>query len=176
VANSVFLNIPYLTNAQLNKYDSINDVIKFLDSLVFARVFPTPITAVPISPLDGVLYLIASGGSGILAGHGGDLLYYTDGGATPNIVVPVSDLVLGGYYTDSTDWKNDILKEGVLTVVSASVTMAVPNTPLYQSYRILVTSGSTLTLTSSLTLIGTSLVLTAGIYDVIVNSTHIYIR
>jgi hypothetical protein len=175
MANTPILTIALLTNSQLNKFEAINDVFHIFDSLAITQVNPTPITVIPLSPVDGMLYLIATGGLGILSGNGGNVLYYTQGGTVSHIAELASGVVIGNYYTDGTDWKSNILKDGVITLITATTTIAVPNTP-FQHYRILVRPTFTLTLTSALVLVGTSLVLTAGMYDVIVDGTNIFVR
>lgn len=174
MATNIF-NFNLLTNAQLNKYQSINDVTYALDSLLLYQVNPTPITVLPTTPVDGMLYLIAAGGVGVLAGNGGNVLYYSESGTVSNIAELPSGVVLGGYYTDTTDWKNDVLKDGVVTIVGSTSTIAVPNTP-NQLYGIAVKPSVTLTLTSSLVLVGSSLVLTSGFYQVYVDGTNIYVK
>jgi hypothetical protein len=173
--NTPILDIPLLANSQPNKFESINDVFHLIDSISIPQTHPTPITSVPVSPVDGMFYLIATGGSGILAGNGGNVLFYTEVGTVPNIVEIPSGVVLGNYYSDGTNWKNDILKDGVITLVTSTTTIAVPNTP-FQHYQILVQPTFTLTLTSALVLVGASLVLGSGFYDVIVDGTNIFVR
>lgn len=74
------LGITKLDPGQSQKHVTVNEGFVVLDVLVQANVIDKDLTSAPGSPTEGDTYIIASGATGVWAGHDNKLAYYDGSG------------------------------------------------------------------------------------------------
>lgn len=72
------LGLTYLEGSQAQKHVTVNDALRHLDGVVQASAADKDLTAPPGSPTTGDAYIVASGASGLWAGHEGELAVWHD--------------------------------------------------------------------------------------------------
>jgi Protein of unknown function (DUF2793) len=164
-----------LTQAGTNNYSDVNKSLAELDSIINPTISSDIITVVPTVPVSGVLYRIGTGGTGILAGNGGNILYYyqTSLGLVPKIVTVPAGYVLSGTTSSSGNWGYTLLANNAAYLVPATVSVAIP--PGHARYVFLIATGATLTLTSGGVINGASSIVGGRLIEVISVGANIYV-
>src|SRR5687767_3757985 len=100
-------NIPYVPEGTLNPAAGLNLSLNFIDALLQTAVIAMDLTAPPVSPTDGDLYIVAGTGgtaTGAWAGHEDDLARYVAEGTSWQFFAAGSEVILvlnledGGLY------------------------------------------------------------------------------
>jgi len=73
------LSLPYLQPSQVQKHVTHNEALEILDLVVQLRVQSFDDTDPPAAPVEGHVYVPASGATGAWAGHDGELAVWRDG-------------------------------------------------------------------------------------------------
>jgi hypothetical protein len=73
------LILPYIQAAQAQKHVTHNDGVRALDALVQMAILDRDLAAPPGSPADGARYIVATGPTGVWAGHAGHIAAFQDG-------------------------------------------------------------------------------------------------
>ncbi|MFN6339484.1 MAG: DUF2793 domain-containing protein, partial [Cyanobacteriota bacterium] len=76
------LLIPYLSTSQAQKEVTHNDALNVLDGWVQASVVSRTLATPPVSPTEGVLYLVGASPTGAWAGQANELAQYLSGAWT----------------------------------------------------------------------------------------------
>ena len=76
------LSLPYIMAAQAQKHVTHNEAIRALDALLQIAVLDRDLAAPPVTPADGVRYIVAAAPSGAWAGRSGAVAAYQDGAWT----------------------------------------------------------------------------------------------
>ncbi len=79
MSTSPNLGLPYLEAAQAQKHVTHNEAIRTLDALVHLAVADRDLAIPPVSPAEGVRYLVASGATGAWAGQATKIAAWQDG-------------------------------------------------------------------------------------------------
>lgn len=73
------LQLPYIRTSQAQKEVTHNEALNRLDGLVQAVAEDKDLTAPPVSPGEGQVWIVAAGATGDWAGHGGKLAQFIGG-------------------------------------------------------------------------------------------------
>lgn len=73
------IGLTYLAESQASPWLSVNSSSDVLDMLTQPTVIDRDLTAAPVSPADGDVYIVGAGATGVWSGHGGDLAGYLSG-------------------------------------------------------------------------------------------------
>ncbi|MHA3914567.1 DUF2793 domain-containing protein [Halovulum sp. GXIMD14793] len=72
--------LPLMQAAQAQKHVTVNEALARLDAMAQLRVVSSALTTPPGGAVDGAAYVVAGGGSGDWAGHGGEIAIWVNGG------------------------------------------------------------------------------------------------
>lgn len=73
------LELPYIMPSQAQKHVTHNEAVAILDALVHLAVADRDLAAPPVSPANGVRYIVAAGAPGDWTGHAGKIAHRLDG-------------------------------------------------------------------------------------------------
>ena len=73
------LGLPYIMAAQSQKHVTHNEAIRALDAVVQLAVLDRHLSAPPVSPAEGALYIVGGSPTGAWSGHAGKIAAYQDG-------------------------------------------------------------------------------------------------
>jgi Protein of unknown function (DUF2793) len=79
MANSIHLDLPFISESQAQKHVTHNEALKLLDALVQLSVLDRDLATPPGSPTNGDRYLIAASPTGSWSGQAGKITAYLDG-------------------------------------------------------------------------------------------------
>ena len=119
------LNTPYIISTQSQKEVTHNVALNFLDALVQSAVETSTLSAPPGSPMEGGLWLVASGATGEWTGHDDELAQYIGGiwqyyPAFEGMSLWLKDVAVGARYVAGT-WQKGIVKANILEISGQQV-------------------------------------------------------
>jgi hypothetical protein len=79
MSDTPLLGLPYLAAAQAQKHVTHNEALTLLDGLIHLAVASRAVAAPPVSPTDGVRYLLPANPSGAWTGQAGRIALFMDG-------------------------------------------------------------------------------------------------
>ena len=79
MATTNHLLLTQVEQHQSQKEITVNEALVVLDAILNTGAVDKDLATPPVSPTEGDVYIVASGGTGSWAGHDGEMAYYAGG-------------------------------------------------------------------------------------------------